>query len=244
MWKKQYYRDTKMASLTTVNTAPSPNRINSVENLSNNKRIEYKIYYETNDNGKKTLCGEFTFLYDNKIKNINVNKYIMDEIVNRNVLNGFTKDIVVNNERKIEIKMSWQVPKIIGTVTRVKQLLGEVEVCNDIENNILTIQNKNANLLKFGTFHELGTYTLMRNGCIKYHVIIKVTKPFVVPFSIIQYYGIKYLNFCWENRVSENRALLELLNNNKNGSNNDIAKKKKKKNIAGDGITVVAATKE
>ena len=84
-----------MASLTTVNTAPSPNRINSVENLSNNKRMEYKIYYETNDNGKKTLCGEFTFLYDNKIKNINVNKYIMDEIVNRNVLNGFTKELLL-----------------------------------------------------------------------------------------------------------------------------------------------------
>ena len=85
-------------------------------------------------------------------------------------------------------------------------------------------------------------HTIYFGFFLKYHVIIKVTKPFVVPFSIIQYYGIKYLNFCWENRVSENRALLELLNNNKNGSNNDIAKKKK--NIAGDGITVVAAIKE
>ena len=66
-----------MASLTTVNTAPSPNRINSVENLSNNKRMEYKIYYETNDNGKKTLCGEFTFLYDNKIFDLLYNLHIL-----------------------------------------------------------------------------------------------------------------------------------------------------------------------
>jgi len=198
-----------MTSLTTVkgNEKTDRKRACSVDNLSNDKRSEYKIRYET-INGKKTLVGEFTYMYHENIKGKNVHKHIMNEIIDREVLKGFTKNIIVNTDSKVRIEMKWEVPKIIGTFTRVKQLVGEVEVLNDIENGILTVSNKNSNLLKFGTFHELGTYTILSNECIKFHIIIKVTKPYIVPFSIVQYYGIKYLNFCWQNRENENKQLL------------------------------------
>eukprot|EP00943_MAST-04B_sp_MAST-4B-sp1_P009000 g9000.t1 len=209
-----------MTSLTTAKGNEKTDRIRaySVDNLSNDKRSEYKIHYET-INGKKTLVGEFTYMYNENIKGKNVNKHIMNEIVDREVLKGFIKNVIVNMDSKVRIEMKWEVPKIISTFTRLKHLVGEVEALNDIESGILTVSNKNSNLLNFGTFHELGTYTLLPNECIKYHIIVKVTKPYIVPFSMVEYYGIKYLNFCWQNRENENKQLLLSSQHQQNGSN-------------------------
>lgn len=128
---------------------------------------------------------------------------------------GFrVKKIATRPGGEVEYEWGWTIPTLLQFVLRASEFVWSEIVKNDTKNQRLSIVMENKNLRSWGTFHELSEYSVDKAKGKSFTIFLKkcrCSKPFFVPWKLVEAYGIKYLNYAYQSREEEEKIVKQYL---------------------------------
>ena len=131
---------------------------------------------------------------------------------------GFrVKKIAERPGGEVEYEWGWTIPTLLQFVLRASEFIWSEVVKNDTKNQRLSIVMENKNLRSWGTFHEVSEYFVDKTKGESFTAFQKkcrCSKPFFVPWKLVEAYAIKYLNYAYQSREEEEKIVKEHIGNN------------------------------
>ncbi len=207
----------------------SPKKKEPEDEATADYHFEYK--------GKELHCqSEYTFTGDWNT----VTKLALKARDERPIQPGFrVKKIATWKDGTVEYEWGWAIPTLLQFVLRATEFVWSELVTCDTKNQSLTIVMENKNLRSWGTFSEESSWTKSGMNTTKFLKKAYCTKPFFVPWKLVESYAIKYLNYAYQSREDENVIVMQYLKCSKEEGNKSKKKTKKKGEVK-----VVVGTKE
>eukprot|EP00944_MAST-04C_sp_MAST-4C-sp1_P010031 g10031.t1 len=126
---------------------------------------------------------------------------------------GFrVKKIATRPGGEVEYEWGWTIPTLLQFVLRASEFIWSEVVKNDTKSQRLSIVMENKNLRSWGTFHEVSEYFVDKTKGKSFTAFQKkcrCSKPFFVPWKLVEAYGIKYLNYAYQSREEEEKIVKE-----------------------------------
>eukprot|EP00943_MAST-04B_sp_MAST-4B-sp1_P008343 g8343.t1 len=162
--------------------------------------------------GKELHCrSEYLFTGDWET----VTKLALKARDERPIQPGFrVKKLANSKDGTVEYEWGWSVPTLLQFILRTTEFIWSEVVTFDEKNQKLVIIMENKNLRNWGTFFEESTYSVEKKHGKNATVFVKkacCTKPFFVPWKLVEAYAIKYLNYAYESREDENAIVTQYL---------------------------------